>query len=155
VAAPAQPNIPEYILCDTGVVGLMQAAASNSAVLDHWPTAGLERLNRAVLAITIFTLGETREGHRRAGWGAKRVAQAEQSLSSYLLLPLDFDVLDRYVDVRSAYHSQIGDNDMWIAATAKARGWPLATCDTDFCILKDDLDLLYLPRRADSQQACP
>lgn len=155
MAESAQSTGPEYIVCDTGVVGLMQAAASNPAILDHWPPSGRERLNRAVLAITIFTLGETREGHRRAGWGAKRIAQAEQSLSAYLLLPVDFDVLDHYVDIRSAYHSQIGDNDMWIAATAKARGWPLATCDTDFCPLKDDLDLLYLPRRADSQQTCP
>jgi predicted nucleic acid-binding protein len=112
-------------------------------------------LNSAVLAINPFVLGEVRSGRVRAKWGEAKIASAEKALAAYLLVPLDFDVLDAYVDVRARFLSQMGDNDMWIAATAKARQWPLATCDLDFCRLKSEIDLIYLPRDTDAPTECP
>jgi|tagenome__1003787_1003787.scaffolds.fasta_scaffold19497016_1 hypothetical protein len=47
-----------------------------------------------------------------------------------------------------------GDNDLWIASTALARGWPLVTCDLDFCPV-EGLDLIYLPAKPDSPSSCP
>lgn len=151
LAAPA----PEHIVCDTNVVSLLYATASKPGLISHWSQDQRERINRAIVATTIFTLGEVRSGYVINGWGDKRIAQVEQALSRYLLLPVDFDVLDCYVDIRSLNHTQMSDNDMWIAATAMARKYPLATCDLDFCRLSDDLELLYLPRTAESPLTCP
>jgi predicted nucleic acid-binding protein len=154
VTGEEQPQA-EWIVCDTGIVSLLMLAESEPAVIAHWPARDRARLDTARLAITVFVIGEVREGHQRANWGARRLAEANTVLSRYLLLPLDFDVIDEYVDIRGRFHSQLGDNDMWIAATAKSRGFALATCDTDFCRFKGELDLLYLPRDVNSATECP
>jgi predicted nucleic acid-binding protein len=149
------PAQPEYIVCDTSVISLLLAAKSAPERIAHWTPEQRGRLDDATVATTVFTLGEMRAGFRRASWGAERIDEAETVLAGYLLLPVDFDVLASYVDLRTSYFRQIGDNDMWIAATAKARQCVLATCDLDFCILKSELDLMYLPRQADSPATCP
>ena len=103
----------------------------------------------------MFTLGELRSGHIRAKWGQAKIDNAEKAIAAYLFVPVDPDVLDAYVDIRAQYLSQMADNDMWIAATARARSWPLVTCDLDFCLLKAELDLIYLPKTPDSPAECP
>jgi predicted nucleic acid-binding protein len=40
----------------------------------------------------------------------------------------------------------VGDNDLWIAATAGARGYALVTCDADQARIVDpSLEVLHLP----------
>lgn len=146
---------PEHIVCDTSVVSLLLAAASAPERIAHWPHADRERLRRGILTTTVFTLGEVRCGYVRNRWGAKRIQHAERALASYLLLPMDFAVLSRHVELRSRHLNQMGDNDMWIAATASARGFPVATCDLDFCRLTGELDVFYLPRDPKARLACP
>lgn len=149
------PDEPEHILCDTSFVRVLELAASRPDVVSHWPQATRDRLDAAVLAIPIFVLGEVRSGHLLAKWGVAKIESAERALSAYLRIPIDFDVLDQYVELRARYFKQVGDNDMWIAATAKAREWPLVSCDAGFCRLRPDIDLIYLPRTADSPSECP
>jgi predicted nucleic acid-binding protein len=144
----------EHVICDTSFVSVVEASAARPELLAHWPQASRDRLDAAVLAVTVFTIGEVRSGRIRANWGDAKIEKAERALSAYLVVPLDYAVLDSYVSIR-ARHRQLGDNDMWIAATAKARGWPLVACDLDYCVLKDELDFIYLPRSPESLTACP
>ncbi len=76
-------------------------------------------------------------------------------MAAYLLVPVDPEVLDCYVNLRARYFREIGENDLWIAATAKARGWPLVACDLHYCRLKDEIELVYLPQKPDSPPECP
>ena len=148
-------GLPEHILCDTTFTSLVEASLAKPHRLAHWPVDVKARLDAAVLAVSVFTVGELRSGRLLAGWGERRIEGAERALASYLFVPLDFGVLDRYVELRARFFSQLGDNDMWIAATALSRGWPLVTCDLDYCLLKDELKLIYLPAKLDSAAECP
>ena len=145
----------EHILCDTSFVSLVDVASARPDLIAHWPQAVRARLDVAVLAITVFVLGELRSGRIKAGWNEQRIEKAERALAAYLFVPVDPEVLDCYVGLRARYLSQLGDNDLWIAATAKARGWPLVACDLDFCRLKTEIELIYLPHKPDSPSECP
>lgn len=156
MAATEPDSGPEHILCDTSFVSIVELASTRPTVIEHWAQDVRDRLfGGAILGVTIFVLGEVRSGRLIAGWGEANIAKAEKALGAYLVVPVDFDVLDAYVDLRARYFKQLGDNDLWIAATAKARGWPLVTTDTDFCRLKDVIELIYLPAKPDSPQSCP
>lgn len=80
----------ERILCDTSYLGHFERSMRNADRYRHWPTAILDRLTNAFLAITPFTLGEMRAGYMIGGWGPARVAHAENLLRSYILVPLDW-----------------------------------------------------------------
>jgi predicted nucleic acid-binding protein len=145
----------EHLVCDTTVVSLLFAATKKPGRIAHWPLAQRERLTRSLLAMSVITLGELRAGYKEANWGEPKIAEAERAVSAYLQVPLDPEVLAKYVDLRAVYRRQMNDNDLWIAATAMARGWPLVACDLDFCKLRSDLDLIYLPSAKDSPAECP
>ncbi len=121
---------PETILCDTSFVSIAQAGTQ--AV---WPDAVIERLSSAVKAINIVTLAELRDGHIYAGWGERRRNEAEKVIASYLLVPLDMAVVNECARLRAACRKSgvaVPDNDIWIAATAVARAWPMVSCDDHF-----------------------
>lgn len=127
---------PETILCDTSFVSVVQS----SGVLAAWPAALRARLDAAVLAISVVTLAELRDGHIYGGWGAARRARAEQLIASYLLVPLDMAAVNECARLRAACRSggvTVPDNDIWIAAAANARGWALASCDKHFDAIPD------------------
>jgi tRNA(fMet)-specific endonuclease VapC len=100
-----------------------------------------------VEALRSFTLAEIRYGYRRAGWQPVRVAAMENTLSSYLLVPLDEATLDTYVDIklsRPQAGKPIDFHDCWIAATAVSRQIPLVSCDQDHLDVPG-LETIYLP----------
>ncbi len=122
---------PETILCDTSFVSVVQA----HGVLPTWAADVRARLDEAILAINVITLAELRDGHIYAGWTPNRRARAEQLIASYLLVPLDMATVDECARLRAACRSRgvtAPDNDIWIAATANAREWPLVSCDRHF-----------------------
>jgi tRNA(fMet)-specific endonuclease VapC len=91
------------------------------------------------------------------GWGDDRQARAERVLSSYLWFPLDMEVVNACARLRAesiAAGKALGDNDLWIAATAVSRGYALVTCDLGFCSVQS-LDLIYLPAAVDAPAKCP
>jgi tRNA(fMet)-specific endonuclease VapC len=139
----------ERILCDTSFVSIMQTAERHQDLIAAWPQAALDRLNTAVLAISVVTLAELRDGHIYAGWGEPRRRRAEAIIAAYLRIPLDVATLDTWAELSAACRSSgttVPHNDLWIAATAVQRGWPLVSCDLDF----DDVprvDHIYLPPR--------
>src|SRR5512132_418698 len=129
-------NAPETILCDTSFVSVVQARG----VLATWPAHTRTRLNAAVLAINVVTLAELRDGHIYAGWKGRRLAEAEQLIASYLLVPLDMATVNEFARLRAGCRTNgitVPDNDIWIAATANVRGWPLVSCDRHFDSIPD------------------
>lgn len=124
----------EIIVCDTSLVAALDRAAKDPQRIGHWPDAVRSRLDSAVLAISVVSEAEVRAGWRYANWGERRVREAELRLRAYLSIPVDGDTLETWSALsaeakRSGWN--VADNDLWIAATASARGLPLATCDGD------------------------
>ena len=107
------------------------------------------RLDQALLAISVISLAEIRAGRIYAKWGQHRADAQETRLAAFLLVPLDEDVLAEYAVLHA--WALAGNphmhNDLWIAATAIARGIPLVSCDQHFEQIAREhaLDHIYLP----------
>lgn len=141
---------PERLLCDTSFVGHLGARRKKPERYEHWEADDLDRVNKAILAISVVTLAEARYGYLKAKWGAKRIADEESRLDGFLQVPLDDEDLEEWARLRYLCHGKgwiCGDNDLWIAATASTRGYPLVTCDQDQERLRVDpaLTVIYFP----------
>jgi predicted nucleic acid-binding protein len=126
----------ETILCDTTFVSAVQSGG----VRPDWPAGTQTRLDAAVLAINVVTLAELRDGHIYARWGQRRRDHAERLIASYLLVPLDMATVNECARLRAESRRSgitVPDNDVWIAATANSRGWPLVSCDKHFDVIPD------------------
>src|SRR5690554_863216 len=81
---------------------------------------------------------------RRNEWGPKRLAQLQELLDSFVTIDLLPEVVSSYVEVEM-YSSKVeggarnmGKNDVWIAASAKAANARLLTSDKDFAHFTPD-----------------
>lgn len=138
------------MLCDTSFVAHVAARRTKPERYKHWDDEVVERTEEAILAISVVTLAEARFGYINAKWGTKRITEEERRLASFLQIPLDFPDLDEWARLRDFSRQRgiaIGDNDLWIAATASTRELDLVTCDKDQERLADALavDVVYLP----------
>lgn len=137
---------PERLLCDTSFVG----ASARRQDIAAWPLVAARRVNAAILAISVITLAEARYGYLIAHWGGTRIAREERRMASFLQIPLDSMVIDEWARLRAMSKQNgwnVGENDLWIAATASARGYPLVTCDRDQARLVDPrLEVILLVR---------
>lgn len=141
---------PELLLCDTSFVAHAGARRSRPERYTHWDPEMLQRIESAILAISVITLGEARFGYRNAKWGRTRIEAEERRLASFLQIPLDIPDLDEWARLKDLCKLDgiaISDNDLWIAATAATRGHALLTCDRDQQRLAPHLpvEALYLP----------
>lgn len=121
---------PELILCDTSVASLLAAGQPTA----HWSAAVRSRLEHSLKAISVVTIAEVRHGCLYARWGERRRNEIEARLAAYLAVPFDPTIVDRWADLRTRARRggvAIGDNDLWIAATAIQRGWCLVSADRD------------------------
>lgn len=96
--------------------------------------------------ISVVTRGEILVLARVFGWGAEKVAKAQELLRELVVVDIGSQpVMDRYAEIgnfiRKGGHA-VGDNDVWIAATAAAAGAWLLTSDKDF----DPLAPAYVQR---------
>ena len=101
-------------------------------------TYGLANVLRRPL-VGIVSHGELMAMAARRGWGDARTAALNAILTSLVTLDLnDPAILEAYVAVDQAGLAATGgsralsNNDMWIAATARAAGAVLLTSDKDF-----------------------
>lgn len=82
------------------------------------------------LAISFMTVAELFEWATTRQWGQSRLARLEQTLATYVIIPVDVD-LCRYWGVVRAQQQMAGrtiaPQDAWIAATALRHGLPLVT----------------------------
>jgi len=141
---------PERLLCDTSFVGHVRALRTKPERYSHWDPETLARIDNAILAISVVTLAEARFGYLNADWGEAKIAEEERRLASFLQIPLDVPDLDEWARLRDQAKRQgiaIGDNDLWIAATASTRRYALVTCDQDQLGLDACLPVgvIYLP----------
>jgi predicted nucleic acid-binding protein len=142
---------PEVILCDTTFVSLQERAGAKPETIAHWPKDTLERLDAAILALSVISLAELRAGRIHAEWGEARSERQEARLAAFLLVPLDEAILNAYAQLH-AWNLKgrgIKHNDLWIAASAIARELPLVSCDEHHQVVAADhpLDLIYLPAK--------
>lgn len=91
---------------------------------------------------------KARYGYLNASWGAARIEREERRLAGFLQIPLDPSIVDEWARLRVLSKQNgwnLADNDLWIAATATARGYALVTCDADQARIADStLEVLHL-----------
>lgn len=153
MTAPADAS--ELLLCDTSFASLIAQRQTHPERFEHWDPNLVGRIDGATLAISVITLAEARYGYLKANWGAARIEREERRLQGFAHAPLDPAVLDEWARLKLASTTgawNVADNDLWIAATATSRGWPLVTCDADQRRIDDaELEVLYLPRSPGSK----
>ena len=103
--------------------------------------ARFEQLSADVLAMSVITLGELQHGAEKSQARAKALAALRQLQNVVQVAPLTEAVGQHYGQIRSALERKgqaIGNNDLWIAAHARAEGWVLVTNnEREFCRVDD------------------
>lgn len=102
--------------------------------------------------ICVVTHGEIKVLAQRTGWGSKKLAAMDEALAAFVTVDINHPrVIDAYVELDLASQSHpdgarnMGKNDLWIAAAAKAAGATLLTTDKDFeHLLGAQLDGVYI-----------
>ncbi|CAN7744893.1 type II toxin-antitoxin system VapC family toxin [Variovorax sp. LjRoot290] len=92
--------------------------------------ARFEQLSADVLAMSVITLGELQHGAEKSQARSKALAALQQLQSAIQVEPLTQAVGQHYGQIRSVLERKgqsIGNNDLWIAAHARAEGWVLVT----------------------------
>jgi len=95
-----------------------------------------------LLFLSFATVGEILHGAQK--WSDRRREEIEERLHAWPIIPGTVTVARRFAELRGRYHTQIGDDDLWIAACA-LRGpepLPLATDDRAFDRIASDFDLV-------------
>jgi tRNA(fMet)-specific endonuclease VapC len=98
--------------------------------------------------VSVVSLGEVRVLAKRNDWGEAKLRSLSNALDNLVVVDINHpSVIDAYVelDLVSQSHSDgarnMGKNDLWIAACAKAAGATLLTTDSDFDhLIPDHLD---------------
>lgn len=82
------------------------------------------------LAMSVVTLGELRFGAEKSQSRERALAIIAQLESTIQIAPLTETVGEHYGQIRAVLQqtgSIIGNNDLWLAAHARAEGWILVT----------------------------
>ncbi|WP_338092445.1 type II toxin-antitoxin system VapC family toxin [Sorangium cellulosum] len=85
--------------------------------------------------ISIVTVGELFAFARRRGWGAERTGKLNQLVNQLVVFDINRAIIDHYAAIHAFLIGSgraVGDNDVWIAATAAATSALLITTDKDF-----------------------
>lgn len=102
-------------------------------IAKHNPPAVRERFSRhgsRELAMSVITLGELRFGAEKSQSRERSLAGIAQLAQLIPVYALPEAAGEHYGQIRAALQAQglmIGNNDLWIAAHARAEGWILVT----------------------------
>lgn len=116
---------PPLQLLDTNVI--IHVRKGLASVVDRF-----ERLEPGEAAISVISYGELIYGAEKSEYRDHNLAVLAELLSFLDVLPLPRDVGDSYGAIRADLErrgEQIGHNDLWIAAHAKAAGLVLVTAN--------------------------
>jgi predicted nucleic acid-binding protein len=123
-------------LLDTNVVLALVRGKALGVFIDS--TFGLSTAQCRPV-ISVVTHGEVRALASRNGWGGAKLTALQGALDALVTVDVNVaEVIDAYVeiDIYSRQHPDgarnMGKNDLWIAACAKASGATLLTTDKDF-----------------------
>lgn len=80
------------------------------------------------LAISFMTVAELYKGACRAFWGLRKLNLLKSEIGKYLVVESTPEICRHWGGIRNERRRRtISTDDAWIAATARANGWPLAT----------------------------
>lgn len=102
-------------------------------IAKHNPPAVRERfaLHAASdLAMSVITLGELRFGAEKSPSRERALATINQLEATIEVMPVPESAGEHYGQIRAVLQRQgqpIGNNDLWLAAHARAEGWILVT----------------------------
>jgi len=102
-------------------------------IAKHNPPAVRERFSQHAageLAMSAITYGELRYGAQKSRAASKAVQIIENLASVIAIAEVDASVGEHYGQIRAELEKQgriIGNNDLWIAAHARAKGWTVVT----------------------------
>ena len=121
-----------YLLDTNILVHLIRGNALGKAIETNFALAG--SLSRCL--ISVVTVGGMYSLARQWGWGQKKLDQLHALLNQLVWIDINHpDILDSYAEVEDISHRagrSMGNNRLWIAATAKVSGTVLLTLDGDF-----------------------
>ena len=92
--------------------------------------ARFERLRADELAMSVITWGELQFGAEKSKARTKALVALKQLQSVIQIAPIGETAGQHYGEIRSVLERKgqpIGNNDLWIAAHARAEGWTLVT----------------------------
>lgn len=102
-------------------------------IAKHNPPEVRERFARHAareLAMSVVTLGELRFGAEKSQSRERALASIQTLTSLITVAPLPEAAGEHYGQIRAALQANgqiIGNNDLWLAAHARAEGWILVT----------------------------
>ncbi len=111
------------ILLDTDVVSFLLKGDSRA-------TAYMPMIQGNRLALSFMTVAELFQWTAIRKWGTQRVMRLEQTLSMYLIVPVDIELCRIWGSLRAerqAAGHTIAPQDAWIAATALRHNLSLIT----------------------------
>jgi tRNA(fMet)-specific endonuclease VapC len=123
---------PAYLL-DTGIVLLATRASNASKIIDAQFGLSASSFRPAICEVSV---GELLAFANAYHWGEKRKAVLMERLKASLILPISHPgVHQRWADMQTTLQSAgvtVGQNDIWIAATASVTGLTVLSTDKDF-----------------------
>jgi tRNA(fMet)-specific endonuclease VapC len=111
------------LLVDTDVVSFLFKQDSRAV-------SYAEILQGSQLALSFMTVAELFQWAAIRKWGESRTSQLEQSLTNYLIIPVDIELCRHWGNLRAelqAIGKPISAQDAWIAATALRHNLPLVS----------------------------
>lgn len=127
----SRPSVP-YLL-DTGIVGAIGYGGELADRIDA--DTGICLATWRPL-ICVVTRGEIVAFMHERGWGEKRRDGVQRLMSNLVCVNIDDPkIWDAFAELKNYARPNgwsIGDNDLWIAGTAKVLGATLLTTDKDF-----------------------
>jgi len=94
------------------------------------------------LAISFVTVAQLYYGAYKANWGVSRIAQLENHIKNYVILPYDYLICRKWAQIRSHCETKgyrIESSDAWIAACTLHHDCALATNNGKHFQYIDDL----------------
>jgi tRNA(fMet)-specific endonuclease VapC len=150
-------NLDELILLDTGLLlHLLQGKAQGRKIQEDYQLS--QRPERPL--ISVVAVGEILAIARRQKYSDERRAVLDQLIRVMVVVDVRKPIAERFAEIlvaQQAAGKPIGDNDTWIAATAKATGATLLTTDRgDFGKLPPGLiKLEIIDQDAKARTRCP
>jgi tRNA(fMet)-specific endonuclease VapC len=137
VAATTNPPSPQVLLFDTNILIIYAREGEPYRRLEA--QLGL-RNGRAQGIVSVITVGEALAFARKRNWGVKRREMLTELIRTKLA-PIDINrpeilaayaEIDHYCEKGVKPAHPMGQNDLWIAATAHVLNCELVTTDKDF-----------------------
>lgn len=92
-----------------------------------------EQISASNLVLSMVTLAELRYGAEKSQAREKAIKAIEQLSRHIQIAELDEVVAEHYADIRAQLEREgkpIGNNDLWLAAHARAKNWVLVSNNT-------------------------